>query len=110
MSTVTTLQDRKRARVEQIRAGFAELRELLSEYGRSHGGKFWVYGSAAAGRFHFESDIDVLVDFDEAAASAAVAFAEREGARLGLRLDVQPKAWCSASFLKRIEKSTLVLP
>ncbi len=110
MSTVITLQDRKKARVEQIRAGFAELRELLSEYGRTHGGRFWIYGSAATGRFHFESDIDVLVDFDGAATSAAFAFVEREAVRLGLKLDAQPKTWCSPALLRRIEKSALVLP
>ena len=66
MATVLTLDDRKKARVEEIRAGFARLREALADYGRAHGGQFWVYGSAATGSFHFESDIDILVDFDEA--------------------------------------------
>jgi predicted nucleotidyltransferase len=110
MATVQTLDERKRARVEEIRAGFVRLREELAEYGRSHGGRFWVYGSAVAGRLRFDSDIDILVDFDDANTVAALDFVEGACARLGLKCDVQPKAWCSRAFLDRIAANAVVLP
>ena len=110
METVITLEERKRARVEEIRAGFARLRDALAGYGRAHGGKFWIYGSAAAGRVHFESDIDILVDFPEAKTSAALTFVEETSLRYKLKADAQPKSWCMPAFLERISKDALILP
>ena len=46
MTLVQTLAERKRARVEEIRAGIDVLRKKLTEYGRAHGGKFLMFGSA----------------------------------------------------------------
>src|SRR5215470_4399318 len=89
MMVVQTLDDRKKARAEEIRAGFSRLREELAAYGRDHGGKFWVFGSAATGRFHFDSDIDILVDFDDARLGRALDFVESACLRLRLKSDVQ---------------------
>jgi predicted nucleotidyltransferase len=86
MGTVLNLQERKTARVQHIRRGFAELRERLAEYARVHGGRFLICGSAARGRFHYESDIDVLVDFDTAGTAPALALVEAECVRLGRHL------------------------
>jgi predicted nucleotidyltransferase len=110
MSGVVTLTERKQARAEEIRAGSDRLRTALADYGHAHGGRFWIYGSSATGHFHFESDIDVLVDFDPAKATAAVAFVERTCAALRLKADVQPKSWCTPLFLERISATALVLP
>lgn len=110
MSGVITLTERKKARADEIRAGFGRLRERLAEYGRIHGGRFLVYGSSATGDFHFESDIDILVDFDPARTAAATDFVERSCAELRLKADVQPVSWCTPEFLKRISATALVLP
>ena len=110
MATVETLEQRKRARVAEIRAGFAQLREELAAYGRAEGGRFWLYGSASAGRIRYDSDIDVLVDFDQSRMAAAFDFLEQSCARLHLKLDAQPKAWCTPAFLERISKVAVVLP
>jgi predicted nucleotidyltransferase len=110
MKDVLTLRDRKKARVDEIRAAFAILRRELVDYARRHGGRFIVYGSAASGRFHFESDIDILVDFDDESLGPALDFVERECARLRLTADVQPKSWCTAEFVQRIAPNSLVLP
>ena len=110
MTAVQTIDDRKKARVEEIRAGFSRLREELAAYGHDNSGKFWVFGSAATGRFHFDSDIDILVDFDDARLGRALDFVESTCFRLHLKLDVQPKAWCTAAFIDRIAQTALVLP
>jgi predicted nucleotidyltransferase len=107
---VQTLDDRKKARVEQIRAGFLRLREELAAYGRDHGGRFWVFGSAATERFHFDSDIDILVEFDDVGLGPALDFVESACLRLHLKADMQPKTWCTAAFIERIARTALVLP
>ena len=110
MTEVQTLADRKKARVEEIRAGFARLREELAKFGLSHRGKFWVYGSAATGKFHPASDIDIIADFDDAQINHALGFVEETCARLGLKPDVRPKSWCSNAFIERIYPKALLLP
>ena len=110
MTEVQTLADRKKARVEEIRAGFARLREELAHFGLCHQGKFWVYGSAATGKFHPGSDIDIIVDFDHAHTNRALDSVEKTCARLGLKADVQPKSWCTDAFIERIQPKALLLP
>ncbi|HMA71133.1 MAG TPA: nucleotidyltransferase domain-containing protein [Xanthobacteraceae bacterium] len=110
MTTVQTLADRKKARVEEIRTGFAQLREELTNFALSHHGKFWIYGSAATGRFHVGSDIDIVVDFDDRHIGQALDFVEQACNRLGLTPDVQPKAWCTDAFLEKIAAKALLLP
>ncbi len=115
MAEVQTLDERKRARAEEIREGVARLRDELAEYGRTHGGRFWLcrfwlYGSAVTGRIHYDSDIDILVDFDRSRIAAAFEFIETACTRLRLKLDAQPKAWCTAAFIDRISSKVLVLP
>ena len=110
MTEVRTLADRKKARVEEIRAGFARLRKELADFERSHRGKFWVHGLASTGKFHPASDIDIIADFDDAQISHALDFVEKTCARLGLKPDVQPKSWCSDAFIERIYPKVLFLP
>lgn len=110
MTAILTLAERKRARVEQIRAGIVRLREDLAEYGRSHDGKFLLYGSAATGRIHYDSDVDIIVDFATEEVSAAIDFVEAACIRLELVPDVKPKSWCKEGFLRKIEAHALVIP
>jgi predicted nucleotidyltransferase len=110
MESVQTIEQRKRARVEEIRDGLARLCLELADYGRVHGGKFWIYGSAATGQFRFDSDIDILVDFAETQVAEALDFAETACVRLRLKPDAQPRAWCTAAFFERISAKALVLP
>jgi predicted nucleotidyltransferase len=110
MAAVQTLDERRRARVEEIRTGFARLCDEMAGYGRTHGGKFWVYGSAVTGCLRYDSDIDVLVDFDQSQIPPAFDFLESACVRLKLKLDAQPKAWCSPAFIDRISSKALVLP
>jgi predicted nucleotidyltransferase len=110
MASWMTLAERKRVRVDQIRAGVARLREELTEYGRLHGGKFLLYGSAASGLIRYDSDVDIIVDFADIDVAAAVDFVEAACARLQLEADVQPKSWCKEAFLRKIEENALVIP
>src|ERR1700761_9290174 len=102
MTLVQTLAERKRGRVEEIRAGIDVLRRKLTEYVRAHGGKFTMFGSAVNGGLHYDSDVDILVDFVDIGVGAALDFVETTCARLELIADVQPKAWCKKEFIARI--------
>jgi len=107
---IVTLAERKKAQVERIRGGVERLRGELAGYGTAHGGRFWLYGSAATGDLRYDSDVDILVDFEPPTLSAAVGFAEQACVRLGLKPDIKPKSWCTPEFIRRIAAKTLVLP
>ena len=110
MDSVVTLAQRKEARVAEIRPGLVRLREELADYGRAHGGRFWIYGSAVTGHVRFDSDVDILADFDAERVNDGVDFAEAACARLRLKPDVRPKSWCSAAFVARISLHAQVIP
>jgi predicted nucleotidyltransferase len=106
---IITLAERRRARVEQIRSSIETLRGELRDYAVRHNGSFWLYGSAASGDLHYDSDIDILVDFRSAVLTDAVAFAEGACTRLGLKPDIKPKSWCTEAFIQRIASKAQVL-
>ena len=106
---IVTLTERKKARVAQIRSGIERLRVELAAYAREHGGRFWLYGSAASGDLRYDSDVDILVDFEEAGLSAAVGFAEQTCVRLHLKPDIKPKHWCTDEFIRRIAPKAQVI-
>ena len=110
MAAVKTLDERKQARAEEICDGVARLRHQLADYGRTHGGRFWLYGSAVTGQIRYDSDVDVLVDFDPSRMADAFDFLETACERLRLKLDARPKAGCTPSFIDRIAPKALVLP
>ena len=79
------------------------LRPALADAARGLSGRFLRYGSAAQGRLRHDSDIDLLLDFpNDAATTAAWDAAERECTGLGLGCDAHPLAWCSAAFLDHV--------
>ena len=61
-----------------------------------------MFGFAVNGRLHYDSDVDILVDFDDAGVGAVLDFVERIAPRLELIADVQPKSWCKNDFIARI--------
>jgi len=61
-------------------------------------------------RLHLDSDVDILVDFDDERLGPALDYVEDACARLRLKADLQPKSWCTAAFIGRINSTALVLP
>lgn len=100
---IRTLAERKADAAAAKAAALERLRPALAEAARGLGGRFLLYGSAAQGRLRYDSDVDLLLDFpDDAATTAAWDAAERECANLGLQCDARPLAWCSAGFLQHV--------
>lgn len=102
---IVTLAERKAARVAWVRAALEALRASLVSYARENGGRFLIFGSAACGELRFDSDVDILVDFEDAALSRAWSFAESECVRLGFTLDMVPLPWMTAAFVERASRA-----
>jgi predicted nucleotidyltransferase len=102
MNRIVTVPERKAIEVARRQAAVAELVPLLRAYATAHGGRFLLYGSAARGTMHYNSDVDIIVDFPEESRGAAWDYAESECARLRLPPDITYLAWCGPGFLAHI--------
>jgi predicted nucleotidyltransferase len=69
-----------------------------------------LYGSGGSGRIHYDSDVDIVVDFEEEDLAAGIDFVETTCRRLEPKADVQPKSWCKEAFLRKIAPNALVIP
>ena len=108
MQRVVTLTERKATEAARGAAAVKALAPLLADYARSHGGRFLLYGSAARGQMKFHSDVDLLLDFPDAAFSAAWSFAETACWVRGLEPDLLPYGGCKAAFLNHIAPDLVV--
>lgn len=97
----------KKAAVCKAVAGVAVLKKDLGRYAFDHGGTFLIFGSAARSDMHFDSDVDILVDFPSGAEAAAWRFAEDACYKLGLIPDVRPKSLCADRFIHHISLGAL---
>lgn len=108
-ATFVTLTERKRQGQEAYALGVARLRAALSEYARAHGGEFLLFGSAAKGDFHFDSDVDILLRFPAGKEGKAWAFAESSCRALQLTPDIRPDRLCDEAFVKAVSMHAEVL-
>ena len=104
-----TLTERKAAKVAAMAAAVEQLGAELAAYGREHGGRFVLFGSAARGELRDDSDVDILADFPGEAGQPAWDYAEERGYALGLKPDVHLKAWVGRSLRDRIATEGRVL-
>lgn len=101
MQRVRTLEERRRDRIAAIERGVEAMTPRLAEYARPRGGRFILFGSAATGQLHDQSDIDLIADFPEDQAIEACAFADGVCGTLGLVGDVRPAMWTADKVLRR---------
>ncbi|MBS0644525.1 MAG: nucleotidyltransferase domain-containing protein [Acetobacteraceae bacterium] len=106
---IVTLTERKAAEADRKRHAVEELRAVLTEYARTHGGRFLLFGSAARNTMRFDSDVDILVDFPDDTERAAWGFAEWACWDRKLEPDIMPFGWCKPKFLAHIEPDLQVL-
>ena len=111
MDRVVTLEERHGRRLDAMVAALPLLDVALSDYARTHGGRFIRFGSSAKGRMRVSSDVDVLADFpDQAAAVAACDAADAVCVEHGLVPDCRPSAWCSEALVARARAEGVILP
>ena len=83
MQRIITLAERKGSEAARRRAAVDALLPALTDYARTHGGRFLLYGSAARGQMKYHSDVDLLLDFPAEALSEAWSFAEKRAGTCG---------------------------
>jgi uncharacterized protein len=86
--------------------------EFVSEFcKRNHIRKLALFGSVLTDRFRPESDVDVLVEFEEGARVGYIAMAGMEielGERLGRKIDLRTPAELSRYFRDQVVHSAEV--
>ena len=109
MSEIVTLKEREARLLANRRAALAQLEPRLATAAAQYGGRYRMFGSAARGEMRPDSDVDLLADFSRENVSAAIRAAEDACEELGLRCDIVDRAWCSATFLRRVLPTARVL-
>jgi hypothetical protein len=109
MQRIVTLTERKMAEAARRTAAVTTLVPVPSEYARTHAGRYLLFGSAARGQMKHRSDVDLLLDFPDAAFGATWDFAEAGCWDRGLEPDLLPFGGCKPAFLAHIAPDILVL-
>ena len=87
-------------------AAVDQLRPVLADYARAHGGRYLLFGSAARGDMKFHSDVDLLLDFPDTDIDDAWRYAEQACWDLGLEPDILPLGGAKPEFLAHIAPDT----
>ncbi len=105
-----TLDERKREAAARRAAAPEALRARLEAFAIAHRGRYLIYGSLARGKARYDSDIDILLDFPEAAQGKAWRLAEDACAALDIDCDILPLAWARPRFLERALEVVIPIP
>jgi predicted nucleotidyltransferase len=97
-----TLAQRREKEAGRRRAAARSVRAALADEARRLGGRYLLYGSAAAERMGADSDIDLLLDFPSSVEAEAWRFAEAICCEHGLPFDIMPLAWADAALATRV--------
>jgi predicted nucleotidyltransferase len=109
MGPYLTLRERHDRKLAAYRDGVEALKPLLAAYAREHGGRFILFGSAARGSAHDQSDVDIIADFPERGSTPACSFADERCWELGLKPDCRPIGWTSDKVAARALEEGIVL-
>lgn len=110
MDGILTLAERRRRRLDAMRAALPVIDAGLTAYAREHRGRFIRFGSSATGKLRLSSDIDIIADFSTHRASIeASSFAEALCFTQDLMPDTRPADWVSEPVLLRAFAEGVVL-
>ena len=109
MQRIVTLTERKAAEAVRRAEAVETLVPMLSDYARTHGGRYLLFGSAARGTMKYDSDVDILLDFPADAFGDAWNFAETACWDRNLEPDLLPYRWCKQPFLDHVTPDFRVL-
>jgi predicted nucleotidyltransferase len=110
MPEIVTVSERKSREAARRCAAALNVMAEAREYALTRGGRFYVFGSVAAGRIKYDSDFDVVVDFPFGIEAEAADFVEEACQRRRLPSDVHLKSRASKRFLDRIRDQIVSLP
>jgi predicted nucleotidyltransferase len=109
MQRIVTLPERKATEAARRAAAVEALVPLLTDYARTHGGRFLLFGSAARGQMKYHSDVDLLLDFPPEAFDDAWGFAETVCWDRKLEPDLLRYGGCRREFLDHVAPDVRVL-
>jgi predicted nucleotidyltransferase len=110
MPEIVTVLERKAREAARRQTAALDVMTEAREFARTHGGRFYVFGSVAASRIKYDSDFDAVVDFPFAIEAEAADFVEEACQRRRLPSDVHLKSRASKRFLDRIRGQMVSLP
>ena len=110
MSLIVTVAERKARETARHRAAVDRVISEMKAFGAEHGGRFFIFGSAAEDRMKFDSDLDIIVDFPAEREAEALDFVEDACRRQNLPADIHLKSRSSSRFLDRIRNHMIQVP
>lgn len=81
----------------------------MKTYARAHSGRFIVFGSFVDRHKKYDSDLDVMIDFDVSNRGSAWEFIEALVSRFDLPVDPFDRVTTKDGFVQRVETTGLVL-
>lgn len=109
-TTITTLEARKSAEIARRRNAADQVVAELREYAVRNAGRFVIFGSYASNRMHFDSDLDVVIDFPAGDLARAWQFVEDSCAKHALPVDIHDASTTKPAFLDRVREKGICLP
>ena len=106
---VVTILERKTRKVEQLRVAVKAVMARLREYADLNAGRYIVFGSAAREQLHFDSDLDLIVDFPPDLERQARDFAEMVCREWAVPSDIRLIGDASPALMARVHRDGLVL-
>lgn len=82
----------------------------LRAFGAAHGGRFFLFGSAAKDKMDFDSDLDVVIDFPIDDEIEAIDFVESACRKRDLPADVHVRSKSGDRFIEAVRKEAIHLP
>ncbi len=105
---VSTVAERKAARVRRTEEACARIEARLAEHARANGGRYVLFGSWVDGAIRHDSDLDILVDFGDRDAEAW-RHAEDVCVREGVRPDIHDARTSTRAFVDRVVSQGRIL-
>lgn len=106
---LVTVSERKKTEAERRSRAARTVADELRAFARSNGGRFVLFGSFASGAMRFDSDLDVLIDFDPDTRVEAWSVVERACARAAIEPDIHDASTSKRALIERAVATGLVL-
>lgn len=108
--SIVTLRERREVAARKRADALSRVGVRLADLEQRHGGRFWLFGSAARGNVRGDSDIDLVADFPVEVEFEAINEAERICAEVGVPCDIVEKRACSEEFWTIVSPDLRALP
>lgn len=109
MSTIVTLSERKVRETFRRREAADAILVELARFARERSCRFLIFGSEATGTMTDRSDIDVVIDVDEAREAEVWSFVEDLSRRHAIPVDIHSIRTSKPAFIAHVARTAKVL-